>query len=165
VSPLGFRFSTWEVKVPTPAASPSAPAKQGRLSFRKGRENKDGAPRRGAEARIHSPMLTRPLRQAQGRLLRAALPRVWAQCGTTEVVPFPVLLAGCPILRVRCERWDFHERKSIGILILDGENQSPHPFGFALSKIPTSRAKNAREMGHPGRHKSVRATLRRAQNG
>src|SRR5579864_6648947 len=23
------------------------------------------------------------------------------------------------------------------------------PFGFALSKIPTSRAKNAREMGHP----------------
>jgi hypothetical protein len=24
-----------------------------------------------------------------------------------------------------------------------------HPFDFALSKIPTSRAKNAREMGHP----------------
>src|SRR5271169_5308399 len=23
------------------------------------------------------------------------------------------------------------------------------PFGYALSKIPTSRAKNAREMGHP----------------
>ena len=23
------------------------------------------------------------------------------------------------------------------------------PFDFALSKIPTSRAKNAREMGHP----------------
>jgi len=24
-----------------------------------------------------------------------------------------------------------------------------HPFGFVLSKSPTSRAKNAREMGHP----------------
>jgi hypothetical protein len=43
----------------------------------------------------------------------------------------------------------FHERKSIGILILDMGSQSSHPFDFALSKIPTSRAKDAREMGHP----------------
>jgi hypothetical protein len=35
------------------------------------------------------------------------------------------------IFRVRCERRDFHERKSSGILIVDMGNQSPHPFDFA----------------------------------
>jgi hypothetical protein len=44
--------------------------------------------------------------------------------------------------------WRLVRGKFVGSAVLM-KSQNPHPFDFVQSKIPTSRAKNAREMGHP----------------
>jgi hypothetical protein len=62
-----------------------------------------------------------------------------------EVVPFPICsrLAriGCWVAHLwrSLRKVGFHERKSMGILILDTGSQSPHPFGFAQGRLSFSQ--------------------------
>jgi hypothetical protein len=55
--------------------------------------------------------------------------------------PVPGFAPQCEVMSVTDEHWQ-------GLGYRGLKSKAPH-FDFALSKIPTSRAKNAREMGHP----------------
>jgi hypothetical protein len=52
---------------------------------------------------------------------------------------------------------------AVGLHIVQYRSQNPHRSGFALSKTPTSRAENAREMGHPAKNEVNVPTLFRKE--
>jgi hypothetical protein len=88
--------------------------------------------------------------------VRAAVVAIAGAVGVRVAAEAGTKLLCCGFTRIRLGR-----NEKLRLISFGGEtgvdgvlgnvlgDKNAHSFGFALSNIPTSRAKNAREMGHP----------------